>query len=364
MSMFDDVVLGLGRTGYINESVEPELQDEEFDSIEGLDESVDPMEYITNAIYVNEMNMSNLDKAIMCEEYMYLRENGTEMVYEAVNIKGILESAKKAILNLWNRIKTFLKTQADKLASKVDKAFLKKYKEKAAGKKAKIKVVKSIWNGGITGIEKNANDVFDDLEKLAKKVASQASSLDEKTEMPEFDKWIKDQENNKKGLYNLLKSNTKDYKSADSKEDMVVEANKAIEYLEAIVEKRRGIKNAYDKSKKNINEQLKAVKVLENSYKKFKVIPTEMSSKVHQSVRIINKIGSWLASANRMELKQLSMLKSMAKAAIIQASGRVSDTGTDSDSTSNTKTGADGKKYTDSGILLNSAVDSFSDIIM
>ena len=66
MSMFDDVVLGLGRTGYVNESVEPELQDEEFDSIEGLDESVDPMEYITNAIYINEMNMSNLDKAIMC----------------------------------------------------------------------------------------------------------------------------------------------------------------------------------------------------------------------------------------------------------------------------------------------------------
>ena len=360
MSMFDDVVLGLGRTGYVNESVEPELQDEEFDSIEGLDESVDPMEFITEAIYVNEMNMNTIDKAIMCEEYAYLRENGEEMVYEAVNIKGIIDAAKTAIMRLWNNIKTFLKTQADKLASKANKAFLNKYKEKAEGKRAKIKVVKSIWNGGVTGIEENADKVFKDLEKLAKDVASKASSLDEKTEMPEFDKWIKDQESNKSGLYNLLKSNTKDYKSADSKEEMIVDAKDAITYLTDIVEKRRGIKNAYDKSKKNINEQLKAVKVLENSYKRFKVIPTEMSSKVHQSVRIINKIGSWLASANRMELRQLSMLTSMAKAALIQASGRVSDTGDTSGSTGSTS----GKKSNTQGKVPQHNSASLSDLMM
>ena len=322
MSMFDDVVLGLGRTGYVNESVEPELQDEEFDSIEGLDESVDPMEYITNAIYVNEMNMSNLDKAIMCEEYMYLREHGTEMVYEAVNIKSIIDRAKNMVMNLWNRIKEFLKTQQEKLITKMDEAFLKKYEENARkGGTGKINGYQDLFDFGVDGIVEVANITFKALEAIANEVYTKANSVDtEDKDFPKFNEFKK--EYDKDGVLAMAKKEIKQMIKDSKKNQITVKAEDAIKAFNGILDGRKEIKRLYDESKKNINTQLKALKQLEASYKKYKVIPTNMSKHIHQSVRIINMVGSWLAGINRIDLRLLNMLKAQAKAAIINAASR------------------------------------------
>lgn len=322
MSMFDDVVLGLGRTGYVNESVEPELQDEEFDSIEGLDESVDPMEYIANAIYVNEMNMSNLDKAIMCEEYMYLREHGTEMVYEAVNIKSIIDRAKTAVMNLWNRLKSFLKTQADKLVTKMDEAFLKKYEENALkGKQGKINGFKDLFMLGAQGIVDAAEASFKNLNDIADEVYAKASSDDtEDKDYPKFDDFMKKYE--KDGEAALVKSELKTAKEASKKETIIVTSTIAIKAYKGILASKNAVKNLYNKSKDNINKQLKSLKALEKTYKSHKVFSTETSKHIHQSVRIINKIGSWLATVNRVELRFLNMLKAQSKAVIINAASK------------------------------------------
>lgn len=324
MSMFDDVVLGLGRTGYINESVEPELQDEEFDSIEGLDESVDPMEYITNAIYVNEMNMNNLDKAIMCEEYMYLREHGTEMVYEAVNIKSIIDRAKTMVMNLWNKIKGFLKTQQDKLITKMDENFLKKYEDNAMkGGTGKVNGYKTLFDLGAKGIATSADNTFKSLESIANEVYQKASDPDAGTtdkEFPKFEEFRKEYE--KDGIVALLKAELKTALESRKKVELTVSAKDAIEAFSGVLAAKNEIKTFYTRSKNNINTQLKALKQLENSSKKHKIISTELSKNIHQSVRIINMVGSWLATTNRIELRMLSMLKAQAKAAIINAAAR------------------------------------------
>lgn len=330
MSMFDDVVLGLGRTGYVNESVEPELQDEEFDSIEGLDESVDPMEYITNAIYVNEMNMSNLDKAIMCEEYMYLREHGTEMVYEAVNIKTIIDKAKNMVLNVWNKIKTFLKTQSDKLVTKMDENFLKKYEENAKkGGTGKINGYQDLFNMGASGIVTSAEGTFKTLVRMATEVADKAASADTKDdEYPKFDEFKKEYE--KDGIASLVKSELKDTVQGSKKNTITVSASDAINAFKSVLASKNDVKKLYNNSKNTVNTQLKALKKLETSYKKHKIIPTELSKNVHQSIRIINMIGSWLATVNRVEIRLLNMLKAQSKAAIINAAQRGAVSGSNS----------------------------------
>lgn len=318
MSMFDDVVLGLGRTGYVNESVEPELQDEEFDSIEGLDESVDPMEYITNAIYVNEMNMSNLDKAIMCEEYMYLREHGTEMVYEAVNIKTIIDKAKNMILSLWNKIKNFLKTQVEKLASKVEKNFLDKYKEKAKkGRSGQIKGYKNFFSkNGISDIIDDADDGFNGLYEMASSVNTWAAKAAETkgSKNPDYDAF-------KTRVDKVIKTYTDEMSTIEKESSKVitVSADSAITVFEGILNAKKEIKKLYDQSKKNIDQELKVIKQLERTYKNHKVFSTEESKKVHSCVRMINYLGGCLATINRLSVRKISMAKAQAKAAIISA---------------------------------------------
>lgn len=321
MSMFDDVVLGLGRTGYVNESVEPELQDEEFDSIEGLDESVDPMEYITNAIYANEMNMSNLDKAIMCEEYMYLREHGTEMVYEAANIKSIIDSAKAMILSVWNKIKNFLKTQTEKIAGKIEKSFLDKYKEKALkGRSGQIKGYSDFFakgsDSGLNGIVKDAKDSFELLNKLAAKVTEYAAKLaaTKGSEDPKVEEFKERVDFAVKGMSDVNATIEK-----ESQKTITVSAERAIEVFTGIMGVKTKIKEFYNNSKKVVDSELKAIKQLERTYKNHKVFSTEESKKVHGCIRMTNMIGTAIATLNRLAIRQISMAKAQSKAAIIAA---------------------------------------------
>ena len=311
MSMFDDV-LGLGRTDYVNESVEPELANDDFDSVETLDESVDPMEYMLTAVFENEMNMVNIDNAIMCEEYSYLKEHGTEMIYEAVSISAIIEKAKKAVMSLWKKIQSFLKKAQDKLTSKMDTAFLRKYESKAKGKKATVNGFDVLFN--IDAWKADAKKIFEQLQDAANKVYRDATA--DKPVFPnvdEFMKKYKDEKGNAKELFGDIKK---------AREMTTFSADEAIDVFKSIGDAKSEIKTAYEESKKNINLQLKALKKMESVAKKAKVLPTEASGKVHQAVKVVNKLGSALAFANRMYIRTISMAKSQAKAVIIAAAAK------------------------------------------
>lgn len=311
MSMFDDV-LGLGRTDYVNESVEPELANDDFDSVETLDESVDPMEYILTAVFENEMNMVNIDNAIMCEEYSYLKENGTEMVYEAVSISAIIEKAKKAVMSLWKKIQSFLKKAQDKLTSKMDAAFLRKYESKAKGKKATVNGFELLFE--LNAWQQDAKDSFKKLQEAANKIYTAATA--DKPVFPNVDEFMK--------AYEDGKGNTKEFfgNIKKSREMTTFSADKAIEVFKSIGDAKSEIKTAYEESKKNINLQLKALKRMESVAKKAKILPTEASGKVHQAVKVVNKLGSALAFVNRLYVRTINMAKSQAKAVIVAAAAK------------------------------------------
>lgn len=311
MSMFDDV-LGLGRTAAIDEAVEPELENDDFDSVESLDESVDPMDYILTAVFENEMNMANLDAAIMCEEYKYLKENGTEMVYEAVSISAIIEKAKKVVMSLWKKIQSFLKKAQEKLTSKMDASFLKKYEDKARGKKGTVSGYPELFD--LSQCRSTASTGFKEIEKAANMVYV-AATADNPT-FPDVDKFMRDYQEGK----DSFKTGFKDAKS--EKKTVALSADKAIEVFKSIGDAKSDIKTAYNESKKNINLQLKALKKMESVAKKAKVLPTEASGNIHKAVKVVNKLGSFLAMLNRSYMKVLSMSKSQAKAVIIAAAAK------------------------------------------
>lgn len=309
MSMFDDV-LGLGRTAAIDEAVEPELVNDDFDSIESLDESVDSMDFMMEAMFNNEMNMEKIDRAIMCEEYTYLRENGEEMVYEAGKIETIISKAKATVLRLWNQIQKFLKTQADKTVTKMDTAFLKKYEDKAKGKTGYVKGALSLLE--VEKTKTAAIAVIGNLKKAAIDVADKAFA-EKDAEFVDWEDWVKQHNDPKDRALTGLAD------AKDKREEQNFSADKAIAAFKEILAAKNSIKSVYSAAKDTVNGQLKALKKMESSLKKFKVIPTEASSNVHKAVRTVNKIGSTMAVVCRTFCKRLNMSKSMCKAIIISA---------------------------------------------
>ena len=312
MSMFDDV-LGLGRTAAIDEAVEPELENDDFDSIESLDEDVDSMDFMMESIFTNEMNMERIDRAIMCEEYTYLRENGEEMVYEAGKIETIISKAKATVLRLWGQIQKFLKTQADKIVTKMDTAFLKKYEDKAKGKTGYVKGALSLLE--VKETEKAAIKVIGNLKKAAIDVADKAFA-EKDAEFVEWEDWVKQHHTTKDRVLAGLAS------VKDRREEQNFSADKAITAFKDILAAKNSIKSVYSAAKDTVNGQLKALKKMESSLKKFKVIPTEASSNVHKAVRTVNKIGSTMATVCRFYCKELNTSKAMCKAIIISAAAK------------------------------------------
>ena len=134
--MVYDTLFGLGRSmsSVTEGAMDPEIEAITMESVEEC--AGDPFEFATAIMYENEMAMQNLDMAVMCCEYAYLKENGTEMVYEAGVLKNFFESAKKKVKEWWEKIVKFFKKVFNYVANfvRTDAQFVKKYEE--AAKKA------------------------------------------------------------------------------------------------------------------------------------------------------------------------------------------------------------------------------------
>lgn len=109
------------------------------ESNESLLSNMEPYEIYTENFYEaglqiayeTAVNQHNLMKAIGIQELAALEETGEEIVYEAVNVKGIIDKMKAAIIKLWNKIKALVAKFAAKFQSfgGDDKKFINRYKK-------------------------------------------------------------------------------------------------------------------------------------------------------------------------------------------------------------------------------------------
>lgn len=327
MSMFDDV-LGLGRSSVtesmMEDTLEPEIAGMTLEEAADIDE--DPMEYMLRVAYENEMNMMNLDAAIVAEEYIYLRENGEEMVTEAGKIQSVLDKAKQMIMNLWNKIQSFFKSIMKKIedALKLDQRFLDKYEKKAAKYNAKVKGNKALlYPDTFSGI---AVDMLDGLADLGTSVYDRIRRPEnaKNTSVKVVDRMIMAALGGKDGDADtpkaIMKKMLKDEK--DESKIIDVKGSEAIAGFKASKKAKEALKKAYSSNKKGINNQIKTVKKMESVAKKFKVIPTEESKYIHVTVKSLNRIGTYMTVVNRTFVTLINRSRSFCKAAIINAAAK------------------------------------------
>lgn len=327
MSMFDDV-LGFGRSSVMEsltaDTLEPEIAGMTLEEAADIDE--DPMDFMLKVAYENEMNMMNLDAAIVAEEYIYLRENGEEMVTEAGKIESIISRAKQMIMSLWNKIQSFFKTVLKKIdeALHLDKRFLDKYKSKAVKYSAKVKgdvallEIEAIGDNGIDLLDKLAALGTTIYDRIRRDENAKNTNVDvvNKIFMKEFGGSQEGIETPKDIMKAILKKNKDDAA-------MVTVAGKdAVDAFEKSPKVKEKLKKAYDTNKKGINNQLKTVKKMESVAKKFRVIPTDESKYIHVTVKSLNKIGSYMTMVNRTYVKLINRSRSFCKAVIISAAAK------------------------------------------
>ena len=333
MSMFDDV-MGFGRTSVMESMMgefEPEVEETTLESVAALDESVDPMDFILQVAYENEMNMKNLDMAIMAEEYMFLRESGQEMVYEETKMQSVIDKFKNGVKWLWEQIQKFFKTVMKKIddALKLDQRFLDKYKSKAAGKTAQVNGLVSLMD--VAHVAEKGKKVID----LIAKEGDRVTGLLDKDQASLADLDI----NRFYGTINITVStatfnkterggNTKDFVKVflkDKNESKKVQTFKADDAIEQFV-KSKGVKadlkDYYNENKKAINAQIKSAKAMERLAKKHKVIPTETSKNIHGAVKYLNKLSSTMTLINRTYVKLINMARAQYKAIIVAAAAK------------------------------------------
>ena len=327
MSMFDDV-LGLGRSSVtesmMEDTLEPEIAGMTLEEAADIDE--DPMDYMLRVAYENEMNMMNLDSAIVAEEYLYLRENGEEMVNESGKIQSILDKAKQMIMTLWNKIQSFFKSVMKKIedALKLDQRFLDKYEKKAVKYNAKVKGVKAyLYPDSFSAV---AVDMLDGLADLGTsvydKIRKPENAKNASTKL--IDRMIMAALGGKDGDADtpkaIMKKMLKD--SNDKSEVIEVKGSEAVTGFKNSKKAKEELKKAYNSNKKGINNQIKTVKKMESAAKKFKVIPTEESKYIHVTVKSLNRIGSYMTLVNRTFVTLINRSRSFCKAAIINAAAK------------------------------------------
>ncbi len=324
MSMFDDV-LGFGRSSVMESMTggfEPEVEETTLESVSALDESVDPMDFILQVAYENEMNMKNLDMAIMAEEYMFLRESGQEMVYEGSAITSIIDKFKAGVKWLWENIQKFFKSVMKKIddALKLDQRFLDKYKKKAAGKTAMIAGNKALMD--TDSIKTQAELLMNKIADKSREVFDELEKNDNAISYDTIDDIMKDLGIGENYFSNAIKG------VAPKKEQQKFSADDAITQFEKSKKVKDGIKKIYSDNKKVINEHIKAAKKMESAAKKHKIVPTETSKAIHSTVKVLNKLGSTLTLTNKTYVKIINLARAQYKAIIVAAAAKATSENT------------------------------------
>lgn len=157
------------------------------ESNESLLSNMEPYEIYTENFYEaglqiayeTAVNQHNLMKAIGIQELAAIEETGEEIVYEAVNVKGIIDKMKAAIMKLWNKIKSLVAKFASKFQSfgGDDKKFINRYKKQILMGSAKGLEVKgyNFTTDALTVSDAVSKGLSTDAAKAAKAVMGGAT---------------------------------------------------------------------------------------------------------------------------------------------------------------------------------------------
>lgn len=330
MSMFDDV-LGMGRTSIFEGAYEPEVEAITLESVEEIPSYMDPMEFMTQVACEQEINMQRLDMAIMAEEYVYLRENGEEMVTEAGTLQSIVDKFKKGVDWLWGKIQTFFKTVQKKFQDtlRLDDRFLEKY---ADAKKCKEKIkMHTTWKHTDTnGTFVLAESLFTGMATYAQEIYSEIGSKKKKSADELLQKYYKDAfgSNNLKAEKGenatakaIMKKLLKDIDDADDKKSKDIEFDPKTAYDDFKKSKaaKDNLKKSYQSNKKIINTFYKAAKKMESVTKTSKILATDESKNIHVSVKMLNKLGKDITIVDKTMVKVINAQRSLAKQIIVKA---------------------------------------------
>lgn len=339
MSMFDDV-LGMGRTSVCEGAYEPEVEEITMESVGEIPSYMDPIEFMTQVACEQEMNMQRLDMAILAEEYMYLRENGKEMVNEAASIQGLLDKFKKGIDWLWDNITKFFKEVQKRFddAIKLDDRFLSAY-EARAKKVDEVSIVSGFDAAGLCDVDGTSKKANERLEATAKEVAKIFNKIENLGKDDTYESLVKaardtifagnakydDTNNTSKAVMKALAADYTSKSSNDNAKSRTVNVEKAIKAFKDSKKAKAGIKEAYATNKKAINQMYKGAKKLESLAKKHRVLSTDESKSIHIGVKAINTLGKDLTVINKGYVKIINMKRSYLKKAIVKAANMGSD---------------------------------------
>ena len=323
MSMIDDV-FGLNRTNIMESTygfeLEPELVDLE-ESVGTLDDYEDPFTYMVKVAYENEINMQTINSAILREEYVYLRENGQELVYEQGKIKNIIDTAIKSIKWLAEKVTKFFKTIVGKLTvnGKKDAEFARMYTDKVASVDT-VTITDAKFNAGyMTKQTDSIKDTMDDLKKLAEKiVALDVNSTEEVTKTMDdqikttFDaksvSEVSDKHiNTKLGMFENPKDVTV---KVDSAIGCVKNASTSIDIIKAIYTKTIGTFNG-------------EIKLLKSQQKKSK--NDDEAKVIHAKISAINKINSLITRVYKAGVNLILANRTQCKAVIVKAAKKANE---------------------------------------
>ena len=334
MSMFDDV-LGLGRTSVIEGTTEyePEVEEVALEDAQDIPSYMSPMEFMTSVACEQELNMQRLDMAILAEEYIYLRENGQEMVEESAKdtMSGIIAKFKQGINWLWSKIQSFYKTVTEHIKKflPTDQDFLNKHKGYQAAGQVTIKTAyKAI---GYSKLRDTATEYMTKTKDAVEKVSGNLSSYTEKSSY---------EEEMKKAYASIFSEDIGDKRPAQILAEKYMDSNATEKKFDPkycrLVLGSEAIKNAiatakknYSENKKMINSSYKAAKKMENMNKKAKVLSTDESKAIHVGVKVISKLGKVLTEINNSYIKMLNGERALAKQVVTVAYKQVKKSGAD-----------------------------------
>lgn len=124
--MFYNTIINESNTSLLNDVPDIEFQHEA--SYEGM----------LMTILETEKNYAMMMEAVAIDELNYFQEHGTEMIYEAANVKGFFKKIKDFFMNIWAKIQAFFVKyfRYVDIVVKSDKDFVAKYRPMLKEKKS------------------------------------------------------------------------------------------------------------------------------------------------------------------------------------------------------------------------------------
>lgn len=266
------------------ESLESIVLTEEVTPVYGEDF----MEAAMIAVGESEYNYSEIMKSIGIAEATALAETGEPMVYTEGTVQNVIESVKKFILKIWEKVKALFKRFMMMLDSfiKTDKEFIKKYKGDIARKMNAVKDFK--YSGYKFTIDEHADidKVGSSIDGVLKVKASEAEKYDELLEKARGAAIGKSGDklsgsDYTKELHKLFRND-----KSEKEELKDISWSEIISELESAAVSKKTVNKAYNDFQKKVNAALKELKAKETAAdKKFDGKDTSEIDQINHDIK-------------------------------------------------------------------------------